>query len=88
MSVFIIHGYFETLHEIASNKTLGTRECEKPESRELGEAGATTVRLTQDFTLDRGPKKKLFRASEHRPIICTSIINPICGRMTKNIHEQ
>jgi hypothetical protein len=58
MSVFIIHGYFETLHEIASNKTLGTRECEKPESRELGEAGATTVRLTQDFTLDRGPKKK------------------------------
>lgn len=78
---FEIHGYFETLHDVRRNKTLGVRNVELEPGRALGEAGARTVTLTTDTELSRGIKTKTFRASVKRPIECISVVRPICGRM-------
>ncbi len=73
MSTFEIHGYFETLHEIATNKTLGTRRVE-PGDRKMGTEGEIEVTLTEDVTLSRGIKEKTFRASPAKPRRCISTI--------------
>ncbi len=85
---FQIHGYFETLHEISTNKTLGTRKVEYNLARGTGEASGMKVELTAPFVLDRGPKTKRFTASKEKPRICWSTINPICGKSTWKHPQQ
>lgn len=87
MKNFEIHGYFETLHEIATNKTLGTRRLTAEEwalavaaGRRLGVDGEIIVTLTAPIVLSRGVKDVTITASPKKPRRCYSTLRPICGR--------
>lgn len=86
-STFEVHGYFETLHEIATNKTLGTRTLTEAEwadafraGRALGVDGETVVEITAPIVLQRGHKTVTVSASPEKPRRCYSTLRPICGR--------
>lgn len=73
-------GYFETLQDLSTNRTLGTRMVELDPARTLGEAGTREIVLTGDTVLSRGHKTITVRASKEKPVRCSSRIDILCGR--------
>ena len=76
---FQVLGYFETLYDPSTNKTLGNRLVPEDPARKIGYAGRREITVTEDFTLASGHKTVTVKIQEPRKLV--SMVYPVCGRI-------
>ena len=86
MKVEIIGFYEEFLVDgVDSKKCIGTRVVPYEPGRSLGYDGAKEIIITESLTLDSGHKKVYIKASATKPLMVTTMLNMLNGRLERNI---
>lgn len=77
---FVQTGFFETIVDDATGKTLGTRHGVNPQpGRVTGYNGARSETHTKPFQLTCGHKTVTIKASEKKPVRVTTFLFPQSG---------
>jgi hypothetical protein len=88
-SKFEILGYFEEIWDAKTRKCIGTRKVLlEVQDRRFGEPGERRVTLMHDIEMTVGHKTQILRASKNKPREIFTRLQPICGRMLKDIHPK
>lgn len=87
-SIFEVLGYFEDVYRKADGLFLGSRNVEEQPGREMGQAGRRSDTITDTTILNKGHKTVIIRASEETPILCETVLQRLCGRLRRDIHEK
>jgi len=91
-----VYGFYEELIEETPGtafgfRLLGTRPVGGLPDRPVGSDGLRTITITEPIILSKGHKLNVrYAASKDRPLVCRSMIQPLCGppKKTKIWNEK